>query len=442
LSPSERATVLFSTDTHAETARITAISATEANEVQARLLRVGTAVELPVAAGGTVTLAGSPAQVVLPAAGVQRTDGSVPTGNMRVRMTPINPAVDSATMPGDFTTVAGNQSTSIESFGALSVTLADSAGAALNLRPGSSATVRIPVGTRDSAPPATIPLFFFDNATGRWMQEGTATLQGTGASRYYEGTVTHFSTWNADRVVDTVRLSGCVADAAGTRVAGARVYSDGVSYSGTSSAVTDASGNFSIAVRRSSVLTLVGQSGARLTNTLRATSTAADSAVTDCLTLAQAGAGLTMKLTWGELPFDLDSHLYTPAGDEIYYGSPGNLIAAPFANLDVDDTSSYGPEVITISRLMVGTYTYFVNNFSGHANGPIAASGARVELNVPGRPSELFAPPTGETSTTTDWVLFALDVDARCNVTMRRLSSYSVGDPPRPPTSAPVYCQP
>ena len=442
VAASDRVTVLFNADSHAEAARIASVSASFSTDVQARLVRVGATADVGVATGGTVTQAGSTAQVALPAAGVQRADGSVPTGAMRVRMTPIDPASDTSVMPGDFSTLVASAAVPIESFGALNVQLADGAGAPLNLRAGQSATVRIPVASRNTSAPATIPLFYFDNASGRWVQEGTATLAGIAPNRYYEGTVTHFSTWNADLVMDTIRVTGCVADATGARVAGARVASDGVSYSGTSSAITDAAGNFTIAVRRSSVATLVALSGGMLSNTLRFNGSATDTQVTACLALGQAGAGVTMKLTWGLAPRDLDSHLLTPSGSHVYYSNTGNLAAAPFANLDVDDTSSYGPEVVTLTRLMVGTYKYYIRNFSGYSSGAIAAASARVELSIPGRAIELYTPPaSGEVATTRVWILFELDVDAQCNVTVRRSGTYSDSDPSGAATSTPVYCQ-
>jgi hypothetical protein len=403
---------------------------------------VGTTASVDVAAGGTVSVAGSTAQVVLPAAGVQRADGSVPTGAMQVRVTPINPASDSSLMPGDFSTVVSGAAQPIESFGALNVTLRDSAGVALNLGSGRTATIRIPVGTRSATTPATIPLFFFDAATGRWVQEGTATLAGTAPNQYYVGTVSHFSTWNADQVMNTVRLTGCVADALGTRIAGARISGDGINYSGTTSATSDTAGNFTIAVRSSSQTTLVAQSGSRLSNTLTATSGTTDSTLGSCLVLADAlTGGVTMKLTWGAQPSDLDSYLTTPSGSTVYYGSRGSLSTAPFANLDVDDTSAFGPEVVTVTRLMVGTYKYFVNNYSGQTSRLLSVSGARVELSVPGRAVELFVPPTsGETTSTDWWLLFELDVDASCNITVRRAPSYSATEPSAPPVSTPVYC--
>jgi hypothetical protein len=195
-------------------------------------------------------------------------------------------------------------------------------------------------------------------------------------------------------------------------------------------------------VRKSSVATLVALSGNVLSNTLRFDGSAVDTQITTCLTLAQTGAGLTMKLTWGQNPRDLDSHLQTPSGAHVYYSSTGSLTTAPYAALDVDDTSSFGPEVITLSRLMVGTYRYYVVNFSGYASGPISAASARVELSIPGRAVELYTPPAaGEATNTRAWTLFELDVDAACNVTVRRLGTYSSAEPANPPSTNPVYCQ-
>ena len=68
---------------------------------------------------------------------------------------------------------------------------------------------------------------------------------------------------------------------------------------------------------------------------------------------------LQIVLTWGETPRDLDSHLLGPAdenGDDYFhvyyrdknaYSEDGDVIA----NLDLDDTSSYGPETTTIYNL-------------------------------------------------------------------------------------------
>lgn len=441
VAPSDRASVAFVSTNYAESSRVVTVS-DGVTRVQARLVRVAGSATVDPVAGGTATLAGSTAQVRLPAGGLQRADGSAPSGAVTVQLTPIDPARDSTTMPGDFTTLVSGVVTPIESFGALNVQLVDAAGVAVNLRSGQTATIRIPFASRNGTPPASVPLYYFDTASGRWVREGTATLAGSGTGRYYEGSVGHFSTWNADDVYNTVRISGCVNDISGNAVPGAYVATDGVDYSGTTSSVTDANGRFTLPMRRSSQATLVGLSAGTLSNTLRVGPFTADAEISPCLVLSQATAGVTMKLTWGERPSDLDSHLFAPDGSHVYYSTKGSLVAAPYANLDVDDTSSYGPEVVTLTRLMVGTYKYSVKNYSGYSSGPIAASGARVELNIPGRAQELYVPPaSGETSSTPWWNLFELDVDARCNVTVRRVGTYGSSEPTAGSGTA-TYCTP
>ena len=93
-------------------------------------------------------------------------------------------------------------------------------------------------------------------------------------------------------------------------------------------------------------------------------------------------------LTWGQYPYDLDSHLFTP-----YQGANGDMQHIGYYNktddygnnLDVDDTSSYGPETMTIRKLDSGTYKYFVADFGNCSDGDyhseeMSYSGATVRV--------------------------------------------------------------
>jgi hypothetical protein len=88
-------------------------------------------------------------------------------------------------------------------------------------------------------------------------------------------------------------------------------------------------------------------------------------------TIVEQGTAYDYKfiLTWGDEPRDLDSHLFTPEIEggthHVYYGNSGAPSVAPYAWLDVDDTSSYGPEVVTIEALHPGTYQYSIYEYSG-----------------------------------------------------------------------------
>jgi hypothetical protein len=412
-------------------------NAGDSSFVNASMLAFAQSTVLSGTAAQTVTVAGSSAAVALPADGLRRADGSAAEGAVTVNLTPINPAANINTMPGSLVTLVSGAAAPIESFGALNVTITDASGAPLNLRSGQSATIRIPAVSRGAALPATIPLFHFNTTTGQWVQEGTATLAGSGASAYYEGTVTHFSTWNADRIVETVFINSCVVNASGTAVVGARVSSEGVNYVGSSSALSDALGNFRIAVKTNSRVALTASANGLVGTSVAINTTSTDQTVTACLTLTQAA--VTIKLSWGTQPFDLDSHIWVPdstgAAQEVYYGNRGLLSSSPYVNLDVDDTSSFGPEYVTIGRVAQNsTYRYWVRNFSNNTNPGITASPTRIELNIRGALS-VFTPPAGETSTTFDWHAFDLVTDSACNITVAPAGTWS-----RP--TAPVYSGP
>ena len=108
------------------------------------------------------------------------------------------------------------------------------------------------------------------------------------------------------------------------------------------------------------------------------------------ITPVLAADQVRVVLTWGELPRDLDSHMFGPAPDgerfwtyystqECYYN--GELLVA----LDVDDVSSYGPETTTIYTPVNGIYEFFVHDYSNGGNGTSLAlvnSQAKVEVYV------------------------------------------------------------
>lgn len=89
-------------------------------------------------------------------------------------------------------------------------------------------------------------------------------------------------------------------------------------------------------------------------------------------------------LTWGEFPSDLDSHITTPSTpqEHIFYS---NKIGTGL-NLDLDDTTSYGPETITITQAQTGTYTYYVHDYTNRSiasstgSTALANSGAIVKV--------------------------------------------------------------
>lgn len=208
---------------------------------------VGVEVQVDAAAGGVVDDPATGARVVLPAGALQRADGSAASGLVRVRLTSIAPAIDPTRMPGDYSTADGGR---LESFGAIAVEVVDANGTLLNLAPGRSATLRIPLSTRAAARPASVGLYALDEATGRWLPEGAAALAGDADRQWYEATVAHFSWWNADQPMQTVLVRGCLRTADGQPAPGRHLKSDGVDYSGSALARTDEQGTFAVAMKR------------------------------------------------------------------------------------------------------------------------------------------------------------------------------------------------
>lgn len=446
VAAANRALVQVEAAGYAGTIRAAQVDANGSIALSAQLLPVGATQDLTVVAGGTVSVPSSTAQVVLPSNGLVRTDGGPAASSVTVAITPISPALDVNGMPGDYTTVVAGVVTPIESYGAMLITITDAAGARYNLAAGKSSTIRIPLSTRTpvASIPATIPLFYLDETTGRWVEEGSASLQGTAPNQYYEGTVTHFSYWNADFVSQTIYVSGCVHDVSDQPIASAYVVSDGIDYSGTSNTRTAEDGTFRLPIKRSAIATINGKVGSRLTNTVTAGPSAVDYTLPDCLIVSDTTGNFNVKLTWGVAPDDVDSHIDLPNQQHIYFRSQGSLIAPTHAALDVDDIDSYGPEVVTINKLMVGTYRYAVHNFSGTFNPGMTGSPVLVELNR-NNTVQRFSPPAGETAAMYWWHVFDLKVAANCAVTLVPVNAWSATQPAQPTentSTTPVYCTP
>ncbi|WP_171021409.1 MULTISPECIES: tetratricopeptide repeat protein [unclassified Escherichia] len=116
--------------------------------------------------------------------------------------------------------------------------------------------------------------------------------------------------------------------------------------------------------------------------------------------------GMRVVLSWGEKPFDLDSHLLFPGG-HIYFDSKDGADA----NLDVDDTDSYGPETITISKKHFGeSYIYAVQDYSNKGlpnSNYLSDSKAKVFVYVGSSLVRSYSVPVGERGNI--WTVFKLN---------------------------------
>jgi hypothetical protein len=218
-----------------------------------------------------------------------RANGAAAAGPATVQITNLDASQVTGVMPGNYLARNGNTTQAIESNGAMQVEFADADGSKLQLASGQTATIRIPAVKRGNTTlPATIALYYLDEASGLWVQDGSATLQGTAPSQYYEGTVTHFTAWNADKPYDTVYINGCLQDASGKRITtNAFVLGEGVDYIATTYAQGDSAGNFRMAVKKNSTTRLFGQqlSPVRYSATVDVAVADTDVTMSSCLVL-------------------------------------------------------------------------------------------------------------------------------------------------------------
>ncbi len=398
-----------------------------------RLTPFGTMADVTVTAGGTVTDIASTAAVVLPPNALVAAGGGPAPSTVGVRVTQIAVGTDSHLLSGDYTDLNGEP---LETFGG--VTLSSSV--PVDVASGQTLTLSIPVSSRGVAP-ATANLYRFDTGLGRWVQAGSATL----SSGVYAGSVDAFGQWMVGAPISSpVAISGCVNDDTGAPAANVRVEAEGISYSAISHVTTNSAGLFTVTGRPSSRLLISGRKGAFLTNAASVDVGAVTTFnITTCLTLPSSN-GATMRLTWGASPSDIDSHLHTPDGSHVFYSSKGSLTGAPFASLDVDDVTGFGPEVTTIRRPRVGIYRFYLHNFSQSFTPGMTGSPTRVELNYLGRPV-VFSPPPGE-GNALYWHMFDLYIAPDCTMTLYRYNRWRADEPQNPNTATgttpPAECVP
>ncbi len=176
---------------------------------------------IPSGQGGVVEFQG--ASVKFPENGFVTSSGQPYSGPVQVYATFLNPNDQDMQdrMPGNLTAIRTDGSAAVlATFGMIGVELRSPAGAELNLAPGQEAEITIPLSTAyANAAPSEIPLWHFDDTSGKWREEGKAILQGN----KYVGKVSHFSFWNCDIPFEAIRLSGTITDNDGNPVQSAIV---------------------------------------------------------------------------------------------------------------------------------------------------------------------------------------------------------------------------
>lgn len=146
------------------------------------------------------------------------------TGKVKSEMVYLDPNNErfSEMMPGgDLAAVrSDNSSAQLVSYGMTDLNMYAENGDKLQLKDGCKAklTFPIPAGMGEN-PPASIPLWSFNEKTGLWEEEGSAQLQGN----VYVGEVAHFSWVNLDYPEKQGTVYGYVKDDTGKALPGVRL---------------------------------------------------------------------------------------------------------------------------------------------------------------------------------------------------------------------------
>jgi uncharacterized protein YfaP (DUF2135 family) len=148
---------------------------------------------------------------------------------------------------------------------------------------------------------------------------------------------------------------------------------------------------------------------------------------------------VTVTLTWGSQPQNLDSHLSGPTTETgRFHLSFANQASPPvtYASLDLNDQDGFGPETITIRRdpatgqFVAGEYRYWVHNFSHASNsgGSFAASDAHVVVSqgtgllASFDVSDATGPPSRDV-----WFVVEITIDSAGTVTLTTVQQIQTG---------------
>lgn len=206
--------------------------------------------------GGIIAL--DQATVDLPAGNYRTANNTSYTGEVMVYAHYMDPTLLATfdQMPGDLTgfTTEGDIR-GLVTYGMINLEMEDTNGNPLQLPEGENATLTLPVpNDLQGTAPSGIPLWYFDNDKGIWIEEGKAEL----VNGKYIGTVSHFTIWNCDDPFEFVTIEG-VLNLNGIGVTNFNLQFTAPSLGLSGYTNTNNRGHFSIKVPKDESLTLTAR---------------------------------------------------------------------------------------------------------------------------------------------------------------------------------------
>ena len=220
------------------------------------------------------------------------------------------------------------------------------------------------------------------------------------------GVVSTYGTSDKPEISAIFDISGTVIDA----VSGLPLVNAEVSLVGVSTTYTDSQGNYSFINLEANNYTLNVIFTGYVSETKTLLLDGSTSSVVNFSLIQNTIESITIKVEWGEYPTDLDSHFLVPSETGCYhiaYWDKGSIYNFPFASLDLDDVSSYGPETITIEELQPGVSEYWIHNYSQTPT--LDTSNAVVKVYNNAVLIKEYRVPTSNIGVTDSWHVFNID---------------------------------
>jgi len=169
-------------------------------------------------------------------------EGNTYSEDIRIKAHWYNPKSEdlAETMPGDLRGKnLENLPVQLTTFGMMAVELVSSSGEMLNLRESLPATLYFPIHDLSNVS-ESMPLWYLDETSGWWVQEGEANKIGD----FLVAEVTHFSFWNCDLPNSSIFIRGRLLDKNNDPLPNQKIRIDDLDSNMTGTSTTNESGTF------------------------------------------------------------------------------------------------------------------------------------------------------------------------------------------------------
>ncbi len=165
---------------------------------------------------------------------------------------------------------------------------------------------------------------------------------------------------------------------------------------------TDSQGRYALPLPAGSYTVTFSKSGYIDTNAQVTVTNERDAELNMDMSRAMASNEYRVVLRWGETPRDLDSHLQgkNSRGTKyhVFFSNKSATGLGQEAKLDVDDTSSYGPETVSFTVYDSAAYVYYVHDYTNRntsSSSQMGRSGATVQVYCGNALLQTFSVPSG-----------------------------------------------